>query len=288
MGRARALVELSRPAQWIKNGFVLLPLFFGHELLDPHALSRTLVAALAFCLASSAVYALNDVLDAARDRHHPVKSRRPVARGAIDRGSALAFSASLAVLSLAVATAVAPMLAGVVAAYLLVQLAYSGGLKRVAWVDVAIIAAGFALRIVAGGVAAQVPLTVWILVMATLLALMLGLGKRHGDLVNVGGHQAHAASGYDVRGIERALAGLGGAVIAAYVLYTLSSDVIARHAHNPLVYSTPWVALGVLRYLRLVYRDAAGADPSRLALRDPWLLFAVTGWLATLVVILYA
>ncbi len=287
MHTARALAELARPAQWIKNGFVLLPLFFGHELLDPSALSRTLVAVLAFCLASSAVYALNDVLDAARDRHHPVKSRRPVARGAVARPTALAFSGALAVASLAITATVSTRLTWVVLAYLLVQLAYSGGLKRVAWVDVAIIAAGFALRIVAGGVAAQVPLTLWILVMATLLALMLGLGKRHGDLVHVGGREAHAASGYDVRGIERALCGLGGAVIAAYVLYTLSSDVIARHAHNPLVYSTPWVALGVLRYLRLVFRDAAGADPSRLALRDPWLLAAVAGWLATLLVILY-
>jgi hypothetical protein len=116
---------------------------------------------------------------------------------------------------------------------------------------------------------------------------MLALGKRHGDITHVANPAARAVSSYDAATIERVLAGLGGAVIAAYVLYTFSPDVMARHGHHALVYSTPWVVLGVLRYLYLVFRRGAGGDPSRLAVRDPMLLLATTGWLATLTFILY-
>jgi 4-hydroxybenzoate polyprenyltransferase len=287
MRRAAALIELARPAQWVKNGFVLLPLFFAHALFNGPALRGALLATIAFCLASSAVYAFNDARDAARDRLHPDKCRRPVARGAVSPKAAYGLAALLGLTSLVVGSIATTQVAGVIATYLAVQLAYSLGLKRIVWLDVAIVASGFALRIIAGGFAAQVPLTPWILAMSFLLALMLTLGKRHGDLVHVEDAGARAAAGYDPRTIERVLAGLAGAVVAAYVLYTLSPEVIERHAHHALVFSTPWVVLGVLRYLYLVFKRGAGGDPSRLAVRDPLLLLATIGWLATLTVILY-
>jgi 4-hydroxybenzoate polyprenyltransferase len=287
MRRALALVELARPTQWLKNGFVLLPLFFGHALLSPAALAGALLATLAFCLASSAVYAFNDVRDVERDRRHPGKSTRPLARGALTTRTACTFAAIAAVLGLLLGASVAPAVAMSIGAYLLLHLGYSLGLKRIAWLDVILVASGFALRIVAGGFAADVPLTPWILVMGFLLALMLALGKRHGDLVRVDDAGARATSGYRAVTIERVLAVLAGTVLASYVLYTLSPGVIARHGQHALVYSTPWVALGVVRYLVLVFRHAAGGDPSRLAVRDPFLLAATVGWLATLAVILY-
>lgn len=287
MRTALALLELARPAQWIKNGFVLLPLFFAHALLDGDALRGALLATAAFCLAASAVYAFNDARDAERDRLHPDKRMRPVARGAVGAKPAYCLSAALALLSLLIAAAVRIEVAAVITLYLGIQLAYSLGLKRIAYLDVVIVASGFALRIIAGGLSADVPLTPWILAMGFLLALMLALGKRHGDLVHVEDVRARAASGYDLATIERLLAGLSGAVIAAYVLYTFSPEVIARHGHHALFYSTPWVLLGVLRYLFLVFRRGAGGDPSRLAVRDPVLLLATVGWLATLGGILY-
>lgn len=287
MQLAKALVELARPTQWIKNGFVLLPLFFAHALFDADALCGALLATAAFCLAASAVYAFNDARDVERDRRHPDKRMRPVARGALDATTAYRLSAALALLSMLLATAVRIEVAAVIALYLGIQLAYSLGLKRVAYLDVVIVASGFALRIIAGGLSAAVPLTPWILAMGFLLALMLALGKRHGDLVHVEDARARAASGYDPATIERLLAGLSGAVIAAYVLYTFSPEVIARHGHHALFFSTPWVLLGVLRYLFLVFRRGAGGDPSRLAVRDPVLLLATVGWLATLTGVLY-
>ena len=288
MGRAAALIELARPAQWIKNGFVLLPLFFAHALLSPLALRGALLATAAFCLASSAVYAFNDVRDVARDRLHPDKRSRPLARGAIGTRAALVFSAVLVVAALVLGALAAVEVVLVLGAYLLLNLGYSFGLKRIAWLDVAIVASGFALRIVAGGFAADVPLTPWILAMGFLLALMLALGKRHGDLVHVEEQAARATSAYRTVDIERVLAVLAGAVLAAYAFYTLSPEVIARHGHAPLVFSMPWVVLGVLRYLVLVFRHADGGDPTRLAVRDPVLLLATSGWLLTLALILYA
>ncbi|MBN8481932.1 MAG: UbiA prenyltransferase family protein [Xanthomonadales bacterium] len=289
MSRVLAFVELARPAQWVKNGFVLLPLFFGHALLSASALRGALLATFAFCLASSAVYAFNDARDVARDRLHPDKASRPLARGALSVRSACLFAALLAVLALALAIGAAARagVTAIIGAYLVLQTGYSLGLKRVAWLDVILVASGFALRILAGGFAADVPLTPWILAMGFLLALMLALGKRHGDLVHVGDPAARATTGYSTVAIERVLAVLAGAVLAAYVFYTLSPEVIARHGQHALVYSTPWVALGIMRYLLLVFRHAAGGDPSRLAVRDPFLLAATIGWLITLAVILY-
>ncbi len=281
------LVELARPTQWIKNGFVLLPLFFAHALFDQSALLGASLATIAFCLAASAVYAFNDTRDAERDRLHPDKCQRPVARGAITPHSALIFSGLLCVAALLVAASINTGVATVIAIYLVLQLAYSQGLKRIAWLDVGIVASGFALRILAGGLAANVPLTPWILAMGFLLALMLALGKRHGDLVHVTNPDARAAASYNVITIEWALAGLAGAVLVAYVLYAISPEVMARHGHRALAWSTPWVVLGVLRYAFLVFKRGAGGDPSRLAVRDPYLLGATLGWLLTLSWVLY-
>jgi 4-hydroxybenzoate polyprenyltransferase len=283
---AAALIELARPAQWIKNGFVLLPVFFAHALFDAKALHGALLATLAFCLAASAVYAFNDARDAARDRLHPDKCRRPVARGAISTKAAYALSTLLTVAALGVASLGNRAVVGVIAVYLGLQLAYSLGLKRLALLDVLIVASGFALRILAGGFGAGVPLTPWILAMGFLLALLLALGKRHGDITHVANAGAHAAR-YSLRTIEYLLAAISAAVVAAYVLYTFSPDVIARHGHHALFYSTPWVVAGVTRYLFLVFRRGAGGDPSRLAVRDPVLLLSTLGWLATLSVVLY-
>lgn len=282
----RTLIELARPQQWIKNGFVLLPLMFGQAAGDPSALRGALLATLAFCIASSAVYAGNDAADVARDAIHPVKSRRPVARGAISPSAALKFALLLALVSIAIgAYGGGWLLAAVLVLYLLLQVAYTLTLKHIAYLGAIAVAVGFVLRIVAGGVGAHVPLTPWIVALGFLLALMLALGKRHGDLVNA--HNLPYSRLYDRRVLERILVGLALATFIAYVLYTLSPDVLARHGHHPLVFSTPWVALGLGRYLKLTLADGAGSDPSTLAVRDPWILLAVCGWLITLGVILY-
>lgn len=284
--RGLPYLELARPTQWIKNGFVLMPLFFAHALFDAVALRGAVLATLAFCLCSSAVYAFNDWRDRERDRQHPDKCQRPLARGALEPVQALRFAAVLVLAGLGLALTAGMAAAAVIALYLVLQAAYSLGLKRIAWLDVVMVASGFALRIVAGGLAAQVPLTDWILSLGFLLALLLALGKRHADLVKPEA-RASLAARYDLRAIEWVLGALGLAILACYGLYTISPEVVARHGHRALAYSTPFVALGILRYGFLVFRRGAGGDPSRLALRDPVLLLASSGWLLSLGLILY-
>jgi 4-hydroxybenzoate polyprenyltransferase len=282
----RALLELARPEQWIKNGFVLLPLIFAQAASDRAALAGALLATLAFCLASSAVYAGNDSVDVERDRRHPTKSKRPVARGAVTPRAARLFALVLAAASLGVGAFDGSIaLVGVLAAYLALQAAYTLALKHVAYLGAGVVAFGFVLRIVAGGVGADVPLTPWIVALGFLIALLLALGKRHGDLVNA--RAEGVGLRYDRRVLERLLIAIAGASFVAYVAYTLSPAVLARHGHHPLVFSTPWVALGIGRYLKLALRDGAGGDPTALAVRDPILLVSVVAWLATLALILY-
>ena len=282
----RALLQLARPEQWIKNGFVLLPLIFGQAAADPAAVSGALLATLAFCLLSSAVYAGNDVADAERDRLHPVKCKRPIARGAVKPPQALAFAAMLVAAAFAIgAFGCGLPLVATLAGYLALQVGYTLALKHVPYVGAFAIAIGFVLRILAGGIAAAVPLTPWIVALGFLLALLLALGKRHGDLVNA--RAQGAGLRYDRVRLERILIAIGAATLTAYVLYTLSPAVLARHGHHPLVFSAPWVALGLGRYLKVALRDGAGSDPSALAVSDPILLLSVSGWLLTLALILY-
>jgi decaprenyl-phosphate phosphoribosyltransferase len=282
----RALFELARPEQWIKNGFVLLPLIFAQAAGDPSAVRGSLLATVAFCLLSSAVYAGNDVVDVARDRRHPSKCRRPLARGAVTPAAALAFAAVLTLAGLALgALAGGYALVATLVAYIVLQVAYSLALKHVPYLGAFVIAIGFVLRIVAGGIGAGVPLTPWIVALGFLLALMLALGKRHGDFVNAVAEGAGLR--YDRTTLERILIAIAAGTFTAYVLYTLSPVVLARHGHHPLVFSTPWVALGLGRYLKLALRDGAGSDPSALAVSDPVLLLSVSGWLLTLGLILY-
>jgi decaprenyl-phosphate phosphoribosyltransferase len=282
----RALLALARPEQWIKNGFVLLPLIFGQAVGDAVALRGALLATLAFCLLSSAVYAGNDVVDAERDRAHPIKRNRPVARGAVTPSHALVFAALLIAIAFVIGGSSGgwPLLA-TLAGYVVLQIAYTLALKHVAYLGAFAVALGFVLRIIAGGIGASVPLTPWIVALGFLLALLLALGKRHGDLVNA--RAQGAGLRYDRVMLERILIAIGAATFTAYLLYTLSPAVLARHGHHPLVFSTPWVALGLGRYLLVALRDGAGSDPSALAVSDPVLLFSVSGWLLTLALILY-
>ncbi|HVT33699.1 MAG TPA: UbiA family prenyltransferase, partial [Rhodanobacteraceae bacterium] len=225
------------------------------------------------------------VVDAERDRRHAIKRTRPVARGDVTPAAALGLAAALAALALAVAAIGGGLwLVATLAAYLALQVAYTLALKHVAYLGALVVATGFLMRIVAGGIGADVPLTPWIVVLGFLLALLLALGKRHGDLVNA--RAEGAGLRYDRTTLERIMVAIAAATFTAYVLYTLSPAVLARHGHHPLVFSTPWVALGLGRYLKIALREGA-SDPSALAVRDPVLLLSVSGWLLALGLILY-
>lgn len=244
---------------------------------------------------ASAVYCFNDVRDAESDRIHPLKRMRQVAAGNISPMQALALMLILALLSLAICTQLLPrhwMIVGaIILGYFILNVAYSIGLKRIPIIDVMIIAIGFVLRIVAGGVACGIPLSPWIVVMTFLLTLFLAFAKRRDDVVirlDTGVVTRQSTLSYTLPFLNQVLGLLAAVTLVGYILYTLSPDVEMR-VGSPYVYVTSiWVLAGMLRYMQAVIGGNHGGHPERDLLRDPFLMICIIGWLITFAILLYA
>lgn len=285
-----ALWQVARPHHYVKNVFVGLPLFFGHKLNDPRAASATLFAFLAFCLAASAVYVLNDIRDVDEDRCHPRKQFRPLARGVLKVSHAAFLMAVLALLSLAISGMLLPStFVGVIFAYLLLNVAYSLYLKQFAIVDLVCISVGFVLRVVGGGVAADVAVSRWIVVMTFLLAVFLALGKRRDDLLlaAAGNGGRKSLNGYNMEFVSLAMIALTSVIIVSYILYTISPEIIGKHGTQNLYLSGFWVIVGFIRYLQVVVVLKKSGSPTRLLLEDHGLKCIIGGWLITVYALIY-
>ena len=286
MTRVFALLELLRPRQWVKNGFVLIGLLFGHAWSDGPTVVGVLYATLAFCLASGAVYAFNDARDAAQDRNHPDKRSRPVARGTVSPVEARVLAAAVAVASLAVAAMVGGILAAIIAAYLAMSAAYTLGLKRIPVLDVVIISAGFMLRLLAGTLGVGIEPSLWLLACGFLLTLFLGFGKRRAEMRRLeddaGQHRA-VLEAYSVVFLDRAITVCAAGMTIAYAAYTLSPDTARVQGTGSLFLTLPWVLLGTSRYLYRLRERGGGGDPAEELLRDPVVAVAAAGWIGTVV-----
>ena len=284
-----ALLRLARPRQWVKNGFVVAPLFFTPGAVSGENVARVAIAVVVFSLAASAVYVVNDWCDAEADRVHPGKSSRPIAAGEVAPGLALLWAVLLLGAAAALSLAMLPRLANeIVAAYVAMSLLYSWRLKHIAVLDVLIVATGFVLRIEFGGAAVGIPLTVWIVVCTFLLALFLALAKRRDDLVKaLGDTHRPALAGYNLRFVDTASGVVLAALLVSYVIYTTEPGVIARLHTDKLYFTAPFVAAGVLRYLQITLVEQRSGSPTDLALTDRFLLGAIVGWLVVFAVLLY-
>ncbi len=289
----RALWQTMRPHQWIKNVFVLVPLVFaGPELLAQQKLSAVMVgrvalAMLCFCMASSATYVLNDLLDAEADRAHPVKRLRPIAAGRLREPRAKFWLGVLLALDALLTTAIAIWVgetgwvyALAIAGYFVQNLAYSLGLKRVAYVDAAIIATGFLLRVLAGSAAAPVQASHWLLACTALLAMFLALGKRkHEVLTSDVKHRANLKV-YRLSHLNFALALLALLTSAAYLFYTLDPETVFRFHTARLPWTTPFGVFGLWRFSQLLdARDTAHSPTERMLRDTPFLVNLVAGTL---------
>ena len=284
MKQLRAYVELIRPLHWVKNAFVLAGVIFGHAWDDLPTLTAALLVTAAFCIASSATYAFNDCLDAERDRDHPDKRDRPVARGAVSTREAYAIAAVFAAAALALAFAVGPIAGAIVAAYLVLNLGYTRGLKRMPVVDVFVIASGFMLRLLAGTSGIEVEPSQWLLACGFLLTLFLGFAKRRAELSRLAEDAAqHRAvlEAYTIEFLDKAILVCATGMIVSYALYTVSADTAALHGTAQLILTLPWVLLGTFRYLFRLHFRGGGGDPAEEVLRDPILAVAGIGWIGT-------
>lgn len=278
-----ALIRLMRPRQWVKNVFVFTGLMFSHAFGDAALVGRVAVAALAFSLVSSAVYAINDIADREADRRHPVKRARPVASGAVGVPAALALAAILLAAGALAAAWVSDTVLALVSVYVVLNLAYSGGLKQVVILDVFLIAAGFMLRILAGTTGVGIPPSQWLLLTGLFLTLFLGFAKRRAEWTAAGTDgvaRRRVLEHYGPELLDHMLSVAAAGVVMSYSLYTLSPETVARHGTTDLIYTVPFVLYGIFRYIYLVHHRQRGEDPAAEFLLDSHMLLTFLGWLA--------
>lgn len=273
----KALVILLRPHQWLKNLILFFPPFLGGKLTTLAASGHVLwQAPLAFCLASSAAYIINDLCDVEADRNHPRKSQRPIASGHVTRATAVTLALCCLVGALAAAFVVGGLFSVLLLIYLGISLSYSAGLKHLPIIDIFCIASGFVVRLFAGGFAFNVVISDWLFLSVFLLALFLSAGKRLGETEELGGcgsDHRKVLEEYPAGTLEFFMV-----ISAATVLVTYTMYVITKHH---LVYTVPLCCFGLFRYMINVKRGGNG-DPTDALLKDP-VLFAVSGAWAIMV-----
>lgn len=286
--RPEAMLRLARPRQWVKNAFVVAPLFFSPWAVNPKNIAAAAIAVVVFCLLSSAVYVINDYFDREADRLHPEKKFRPLASGEVTprQGIVLAviLLAASATLSLLLPAAFALFAGG----YFVLNLLYSVRLKQVAIVDVLIVAAGFVLRIDAGAMVIGVIPSVWISLATGLLALFIALAKRRDDLVKTMSNTHRASlSGYNLRFVDACLAVTLGALLVCYLMYTTDAETIRRFGTDQLWLTAVFVIAGVMRYLQITLVEERSGSPTDIVVTDRFLILSVVGWAATFAILIY-
>ena len=286
----RDLFALLRPAQWVKNAFVLAPLVFAQRFFEAQDFAHAGTAVASFCFVSSAAYVFNDIIDRERDRGHPLKRERPVASGRVSVGRAAGTGLASLFAGLGLSGPVGPDFVAVVGAFCLLQILYTTVLKNIVVLDSMSIALGFTLRAAGGVVAVQAEMSPWLLVCTFLLALFLALGKRRHESTLLGddaGLHRDVLGRYSLRVLDQFIAISAMSTMIIYSLYCVSPQVAAKLGTEYLYLTIPFVVFGVFRYLFLVYGREEGGSPTDVLLGDFPLQLGIFGWISTVFILLY-
>ena len=286
-----ALMRLIRPKQWIKNGFIFMPLFFGGELFNTGALLAGVIAFFAYSFAASSIYCFNDIYDVEADRRHPVKCHRPIASGAVSVKQAY----GLMILMLALSIGFSSLLDGwetmsIIFFYWCLNLGYCAKFKQYAIIDVCIVAFGFVLRLLAGGVATGVVLSKWIVLMTFLITLFMSFAKRRDDVIRMektGEAPRKNTSRYNLTFINQAITITASVTLVCYIMYTVSPEVLEHFHTDKLYLTTVFVLVGLLRYIQIAVVDQQSGDPTKILLRDRITQVIVVVWLAAFLFLIY-
>ena len=287
------VIRIVRPRQWVKNFFVFIPLFFGGQMSNTALLLDALTTFVAFSLAASSIYCLNDIVDVEADRQHPVKCHRPIASGQVSVSAAYALMAIMLILSMTVC----PMLKGrsmavgaVVLGYLIMNIAYCVWFKNFAIIDVCLIAFGFVLRILAGGLATGIEPSNWLVLMTFLLTLFLSFAKRRDDVLRMeatGKPPRKNTIRYNLTFINQAITISASITLVCYIMYTVSPEVTARFNSHYIYLTTIFVLVGLLRYIQIAVVDKQSGDPTKIILRDRFTQLVVLAWMVSFLFIIY-
>ncbi len=281
--------------QWVKNLFVFVPLFFSGNITNVDLLAKSIFAFIIFSLAASVVYILNDYNDIEADRKHPEKRRRPLASGAISKSKAIGILIGLVITDIALVFFAQLYFhqylwkfGAIISFYVVMNLAYTFRLKHVPIIDIFIIAIGFVLRVLAGGYITGISISQWAILLTFVLALVLAIGKRRGELINaqVSGKTRKALDGYNVQFADIALSISITLAIVCYLMFTLSPEVQARF-HKRVFYTVVFVVFALLRYLQqtLVYNRTE--SPTKIVYRDRYIQVTLLLWVAAFLIQIY-
>ena len=288
-------IQLTRPQQWLKNVFVMIPMFFGGSLLDTSDIKSSLTTFFAFSFIASSIYCFNDIVDVEADRRHPVKCKRPIASGAISMVQARLLMLFMLVCSLATLLMLDTMthtltVGAVLVIYYVMNLLYCSKLKQYAIVDVCIIAFGFVLRVLAGSYATDIVPSKWLVLMTFLLTLFLSFSKRRDDVLRMnetGEAPRKNTTRYNLTFINQAITITASVTLVCYIMYTVSPEVVSRF-HSDLLYLTSvFVLLGLLRYIQLTVVDQKSGDPTKMMLKDRFTQCVVLMWAMAFLVLIY-
>lgn len=284
-----ALLRTMRPKQWVKNGFIFVPLVFDRKLFDVPYVLATLAGFGLLCLVTSTIYLINDLVDIDADRAHPTKRNRPLPSGQLSKGLATGTAIALPVVALPLAYLLEPAFAAILTVYLISQIAYSFRLKQIVLIDVMTIASGFLLRVAAGvALVDVVRFSPWLYIFTTMLALFMGFGKRRQELAllreNANNHRA-ILDEYTVGLLDEMIMIVTTATIMTYALYTFSAEGLPEN--HAMMLTIPFVMYGIFRYLYLIHVRGEGGAPDEIALRDRPIQATVMLWGIMVVLVLY-
>jgi 4-hydroxybenzoate polyprenyltransferase len=278
------LIKTCRIHQWSKNFLIFAALIFSKNLSNEAYLLQTVFAFFSFCLLSSSVYLLNDVIDAEKDRLHPTKRRRPIAAGQVSKGLALVTAVCLAASSVVLAVFIEETkeFSLIIGAYLATNICYSAFLKKVVIADIVTLAIGFLFRIKAGGAVINVSLSPWLILCTFFTAAFLTCCKRRSELSQIEGEPEarKVLADYSFQILDVLIAMTASASMMTYALYTVAEETVQGLGTTGIIYTLPVVLFGMGRYIFLVYRRKAGEDPAADILKDPGVVLAVVLWLA--------
>jgi 4-hydroxybenzoate polyprenyltransferase len=284
-------IKLIRVPQWIKNLFVFVPLLFSLNLFDKNYFLTTLSAFIVFSLASSLVYVVNDIVDIEADKKHPAKRNRPLASGAISIKNAFIIAVILCVIVFILLLNYNFEFISFVIGFIVLNIIYTFWFKHVVILDVFSIAAGFAIRVLAGAVVIAVPISSWLLLTTIFISLFLGVMKRHSELLLVSQDEVASSrkvlSQYSLNFADQMATVAAAGVIVCYALYTVSERTVSVFGTENLIYTTPFVVYGIFRYMYLEYISHKGDNTTKTVFTDAQMIITVVAYTVTTVLIIY-
>lgn len=289
MKTIRPLIKTLRPKQWSKNLFIFAALVFDLKLFQATPLLRTIAGFVLFCLLSSTIYLINDLVDIEKDRQHPVKRNRPLAAGQLSPSVAVLAAIAIGIVCVPLSFVLELYFGGIAIGYVVLMTVYSFLLKNTVIVDVMTIAAGFVLRVAAGVVLVRVErFSPWLYVCTTLLALFIAVGKRRNELALLKGNaNTHRAilDEYSLSFIDEMISIISAATLIAYSLYTFSAENLPKN--HTMMLTTPFVLYGLFRYLYLIHVKGEGGAPEEIVIKDKPLVINMALWALAVILILY-